>query len=320
MTDISELGVVCLADVESEQVKWLWPGRIPLGKLTVLEGDPKTGKSTVALDLAARVSTGGPMPDGGASPGPRQVILMTAEDGLADTVRPRLDAAGADTTLITAWESVPERDDEGNPAAERPPSLPRDLGVLEDLVVKRGAALVIVDVLNAYLGSGVDGHKDQDVRRALMPLTKMAARTGAAVLVLRHLNKSGGNNALYRGGGSIGIAGAARSILLAAPDPEDESGSRRVLALTECNVGPPVPALGYRVVADDERGCASVEWGGATRFSSSDLLATDPSPEERTARGEARRWLADLLSQGPVRADEAKQAWRVRRSRQPVNA
>lgn len=91
-----------MADVVAEKVEWLWPGRIPRGKVTLLEGDPKCGKSTLALDLAARVSTGTAMPDGSPLVEPEQVILMTAEDGLADTVRPRLDAARAETTASSS--------------------------------------------------------------------------------------------------------------------------------------------------------------------------------------------------------------------------
>ena len=276
--------VVRLSDVEPESVDFLWPGRIARGKLTIVEGDPKTGKSTLVLDLVARVSTGSPMPDGAMLPKPAGVILMTAEDGLADTVRPRLDAAGADCSRIVAWEAVPVCDDEENNISERPPSLPRDLEMLETLIVEHEAALVVVDVLNAYFGADVDGHRDQDVRRALMPLAKLAERTGAAVLVIRHLNKSSGANALYRGGGSIGIAGAARSILLAAVDPDDTSGTQRVLAVTACNVAAPVPALAYRVVSAEEHGCARVVWDGPSDHTSGTLLAPNADEEERTAQ------------------------------------
>ena len=164
------LCVVRLSDVELEVVDFLWPGRIARGKLNIVEGDPKTGKSTLVLDLVARVTTGSPMPDGTPLVGPVAVVLMTAEDGLADTVRPRLDVAHADCSLVIAWEAVPVCNDDENQISVRPSSLPRDLEVLEELIVEHEAALVVIDVLNAYLGSDVDGHRDQDVRRALMPL------------------------------------------------------------------------------------------------------------------------------------------------------
>ena len=160
-------GVVYLSDVVPEQVDWLWPGRIPLGKLTVLEGDPKTGKSTTAIDIAARVSTGSPFPDHAQLSSPGFVILMSAEDGLTDTIRPRLDAAGADPSKVMAWETMPTLNKEGVVNGIRPPSLPLDIEALGNLIIGHSAVLVIVDVLAAYLGSGVDSHKDQDVRRAV---------------------------------------------------------------------------------------------------------------------------------------------------------
>jgi hypothetical protein len=303
-------GVVFLSDVVSERVDWLWPGRIPLGKLTVLEGDPKTGKSTAAIDFAARVSTGSPFPDGARLSGPGVVILMSAEDGLADTIRPRLDAAGADPSKVMAWESMPVLNDEGVASSVRSPSLPRDLDALRDLIVGHGAVLVIVDVLAAYLGSDVDGHRDQDVRRALMPLAKLAERTHTAILVLRHLNKSGGGPAIYRGGGSIGIAGAARSVLLAAVDPLDESGNRRVLAVTGCNVAAPAPALAYHLAPSEEHGCAQVVWDGHSDHTSSTLLATQIGDEDRSAVDEAGDFLRDILDNGPVAARDVDKAAR----------
>ena len=233
---LSDLVVTAMADVAPEAVRWLWEGRIPLGKLTVLEGDPKGGKSTMTLDLMARVSTNSPMPDGTLSDldGRAYCVLLTAEDGLADTVRPRLDLAGADVSRVMVWEGVLSTTDESTEL--RMPSLPLDVLRLEALVTELAAKLVVVDVLAAYLGDRVDSHHDNDVRRALAPLAKMAESTGAAVVVLRHLNKGGGTKAMYRGGGSIGISGQARSILLSGLDPNDETNRRRVLAVTGCNV------------------------------------------------------------------------------------
>jgi hypothetical protein len=309
--DLGDLGVVCLADVAPERVDWLWPGRIPRGKLVILEGDPKVGKSTLALDLAARVTTGSPMPDGARLPGPGTVIVMTAEDGLADTVRPRLDAAGADPTRVHAWESVPVLDDAGNPTGIRPPSIPQDLDALERLIVRHRAVLVVVDVLSAYLGAGVDGHRDQDVRRALMPLAKLAERTGAAIVVIRHLNKSGGSHAMYRGGGSIGIAGAARSILLCAPDPDDESETRRVLAVTGCNIAAPVPALAYHLAPAVEHDCARVMWDGTSKHTSDTLLAAPVDEEERSDRDAVAEVIGEALADGPRPREEVVKAIRL---------
>lgn len=303
-TEVLELGVVRMDSVAPERIAWLWPGRIPLGKLTVIEGDPKVGKSTLMLDIAARLTTGAPFPDG-HRPAAGAVLVMTAEDGLADTVRPRLDAAGADVAQVVAWESVPVYDDDGEPTGVRPPSIPRDLAVLETLIRRNRVALVVVDVLNAYLGSDVDGHKDQDVRRALMPLAKLAERTGCAIVVLRHLNKSTGGPAIYRGSGSIGIGGAARSILLVGFDPEDEEHKRRVLASQGSNVAETPDALAYELANTEEHGCARVRWIGVSEHTSGTLLAAT-SDEDRSALTEACDVLADILEDGPVGAKDVE--------------
>jgi RecA-family ATPase len=193
MTDL-----VCVADVAAERVRWLWPGRIPLGKLTVLDGDPGVGKSTVTLTIAAKVSTGSPFPDG-PRPEVADVILLSAEDEIGDTIRPRLEAAGADLNRVFVLPDVRE---EGEPP--RPPELPLDLDRLEAMVKDRAAALVVIDPLMAFLSGAIDAHRDQDVRRALASMAYMAARTGAAVVIVRHMNKSGGVNPLYRGGAASG--------------------------------------------------------------------------------------------------------------------
>jgi len=299
----TDYNVVCMEDVAPELIRWLWPGRIPFGKLTVVEGDPKVGKSTLLLDVAARVTTGAALPDGHL-PASGSVLILTAEDGLADTVRPRLDAAGADQSKVFAWESVPVIDEDGNPAGIRPPSIPRDLATLETLIVEKGIVLVVIDVLNAYLGADVDGHKDQDIRRALMPLAKLAEQTGAAIVVLRHLNKSTGGPAIYRGAGSIGIAGAARSVLLVGMDPDDEEHRRRVLLSQGSNVAEDPPALAYELVTAEEHGCARVRWMGRSEHTTGSLLAV--SSEERTALAEAADILADILSDEPVGAKDVQ--------------
>ena len=299
--------MVRLGDVAPERVSWLWRGRLPRGKLVVLDGDPDKGKSTLSLDLAARISTGSPMPDGDPLDGPAAVVIMSAEDGIADTIRPRLDAAGADVSRIVAFTEVVLPD-----GTTRTPSLPYDLAHVETAVMAEGAALVIVDVLNAYLGADVNGYRDQDVRRALHPLSKMAERTGACVMALRHLTKgSGGANAVYRGGGSIGIIGAARVGLVAAVDPEDDT--RRVLAVSKCNLAERATALAYRLVADELRDVARVQWEGPTEHTADGLLVLR---DEREHAGDddaldAVDALGDVLADGPVWVKEVFDAMRA---------
>lgn len=298
--------VVRLADVQPERVRWLWPGYLPLGKLVTVDGDPGAGKSTLCLDLAARVTTRTPMPDG-TEPAQGGALILSAEDGLADTIRPRLDAAGADPARVVTITEIPSADGPG-----RPVSLPGDLSVIEQVIHRHGVVLVIVDVLMAYLGGGVDAHRDQDIRRALHPLAAMAERTGCCVLVLRHLNKRGGTNALYRGGGSIGIVGAARAGFVIGTDPDDESGQRRVLACAKSNLAAMPPALAYRLAGDELHGCARVSWEGASEHSASALLAEPGDPDERSDRDAAADWLAGYLADlgGEAPAKEVKAAAR----------
>lgn len=291
-------GLIALSTVQPEHVRWLWPGRIPLGKLTILDGDPGLGKSLMTADLAARVSSGRTMPDGTESDldGAAGVVLLSAEDGLADTIRPRLDAVDADTTRIVALQFVIDG------ASERLPTL-ADLQDLERAIAACNAKLVVCDPLMAFLPGKVNAHSDQEVRQALTPLSKMAESTGVAVLVVRHLNKSSGGSPLYRGGGSIGIIGAARSGLLVAKDPDDESGARRILASTKCNLATLPPALAFRV-GSMAGGVPYIIWEGATAHTASSLLSAPDDSEGGSAMSEAQDFLRSLLSDGRVAAEE----------------
>lgn len=286
--DTAMVTLTTLADVQPERVSWLWPGRIPMGKLVTLDGDPGLGKSTLALAFAATISTGGAWSDGSHCEHRGAVLLMSAEDGLADTVRPRLDAAGADVSKVHAIEGVPIVDEDGTRTL-RPPTL-GDVAALGQAIVRTGARLLVIDVVMAYLPDGTDSHKDQDIRRVLSRLASLADRTGCTVLLLRHLNKASGRDPLYRGGGSIGIVGAARAGLLVAPDPDDPD--RRVLASIKSNLGAQPDSLTYRLVSSGDYGVARVQWEGVTAHSARALLApADDSDDRREVDG----WLRDYL-------------------------
>lgn len=281
-----------LSDVEPEHVTWLWDQYLPLRKLVVVDGDPGLGKSTLAVDLAARVSAGAPMPDG--TPGRKgAVLVLSAEDGLADTIRPRLDAAGGDPARVIAMTGIAAVGEDGRPYT-RPVTLPGDIPLIESVTAARGVLLVVVDVLMAYLSGTVDSYRDQDVRRALAPLAAMAERTGCCVLVLRHLSKNGGQRAVYRGGGSIGIIGAARAAFICGPDPGDDTGRRNVFASSKSNLARTPPSLAYTL--EPGGGCACVAWHGESGLRASALLADPETADERAERDEAAEWLAAWLS------------------------
>ena len=287
-----EIGIL-LSDVVPERVTWLWDGRIPLGKLTILDGDPGLGKSTLSLALAANVSRGTPLPGSTEPSKPAGVVLLSAEDDLADTIRPRLDAAGADVTRILALRTVPGDD-------EMPPSIPADLDVLERAIARVDARLVVIDPLMAFLDADVDGHKDQSVRRALHRLSKLAEDTRTAVVVVRHLNKAVGGNPLYRGGGSIGVIAAARAGMLVARDPDD--ANRRVLASTKCNLAAEPESLSFHLEQHDET--SRVVWDGVSAHGAGMLLAE--SDGDPSALDEAKEVVADILAAGPVASTDLR--------------
>ena len=289
-----EIGQI-LSGVEPEEVSWLWPSWLAHGKLALVDGDPGLGKSAMTLDLAARVSAGKMFPDG-APCEPAGVVLLSAEDGLADTIRPRLDAAGADTSEILALATVP--DENGH---DRYLSIPDDLVLIEKGIRLVGARLVIVDPLMAFLSSDTNSHRDQDVRRALAPLAGLAERTGAAVLVVRHLNKAAANNPLYRGGGSIGIIGAARMAFVVGKDPQDEN--RRVLASTKNNLASPPQSLMF-TLTEAESGSVKVNWLGQSEVSAKEILTTPQDQEHTDAQSEAVEFLKDVLADAPVPAKQ----------------
>lgn len=286
-----------LSAVEPEEVSWLWPSWLALGKLALVDGDPGLGKSAMTLDLAARVSSGKSFPDG-AECESAGVVLLSAEDGLADTIRPRLDAAGADTSKILALATVPDED-----GHDRFLSIPEDLPIIEKGIRRVGARLVVVDPLMAFLSGDTNSHRDQDVRRALAPLAGLAEKTGASVLVVRHLNKAAANNPLYRGGGSIGIIGAARMAFVVGKDPQDED--RRVLASTKNNLALAPQSLMFGLQEADS-GSVEINWLGQSEVSAKDILATPQDQEHADSRSEAVEFLEEVLADGPAPAGQVR--------------
>lgn len=287
----SRLVVECMSDVEAEDIHWLWPGYVPLGKLSVLEGDPGFGKSLLTIQLAAAVSAGrsNTLP-GWQARAPADVVFVTYEDGLADTVRPRLDAAGADCTRVHVVRGILDARDK----QEGMFTLPDDTGELQRLVIQRRAALVVIDPLSAALSGGVDSYKDHDIRRALSPLAKLAEDTGATVEAVRHLTKGGGRRAILSGGGSMGIAGAARMVLRVGQAEDDPT--RRVLAVVKCNIAAASPSLVYSIAETANR-APVVVWHGVSSLTADDLAAARDDEDGATGglrdeiEGDLREWL-----------------------------
>jgi hypothetical protein len=295
---------VRLSDVEPEAVQWLWAPYIPLGKLTLLEGDPGLGKTWLALTIAASVTRGDPFPNEEGVPRghrePANVLYLSAEDGLADTLRPRLDAVGADVSRVIALTGWQATDDNGEPI-EGAVTL-GDKDVLEQVLNEYRPALVVVDPLQAYLGASVDMHRANETRPLLSLLGQLAERYRCAVLAIRHLSKAPQGRTIYRGLGTIDFAAAARSILLVAEHPENDQ--LRVIAHTKSSLAPAGKSLAYEL-RDNQ-----LLWAGSVELSAEQLLAPRQSDDERSARDEAREFLLELLADGVVPVKEVKRAAR----------
>ncbi len=288
--------LITLADVESREITWLWHKWLPRGAITILDGDPGLGKSTVTIDLAARVSRGWEMPPAGGpccGAEPESVLILNAEDDPGNTIRPRLEAAGADLTRVHLFDRVETG------TIQRPPILPFDLERVKDEIKAREVALVIVDPFLAFLDGEIDAHKDQDVRRCLHRLKEIAQETGAAILLVRHLNKMGHNTAMYRGGGSIGITGAARSALLIGRHPDD--AAVRVIASTKSNLGPCPRALTYHLEPSDN--VARIAWGEEIDLTANDILSHPTAYHKQGAGDQAAAAIKELLVDGPMESN-----------------
>jgi hypothetical protein len=264
---------VFACDVKAEPVRWLWSGYMPRGKVSDFQGDPGQGKSLLCVDIASRISAGGKFPDGSQAEG-GNVIIVSAEDDAGDTLRPRLEAAGAELKRVRL---ITVRD--------RLPTLPDDLPQLRDITDADKAVLICFDPLDAFISDKIDSHKNQSIRRLIAQLATLAAETGIAVLVIRHLNKdSKTSNPMYRGGGSIGLNAAARSVFVIGSTTENPD--LHVLAWVKGNLGKKPPALGYRIVEREIGGeikTAKLDWlESPLDVTARDLLR---EPVETRARG-----------------------------------
>ena len=197
----TELKIIRMSEVQSQEIEWLWYPFIPYGKLTIVQGDPGDGKTTLILNIAAKVSKGESLENGMNVPKPINVIYQTAEDGLADTVKPRLEKAGADCERILV---IDESDKSLSMVDER----------LEQTLLQTQAKMLILDPIQAYLGGGMDMNRANEAREMTKKLGILAEKYQCAIVLIGHMNKAGGNKAAYRGMGSIDFFAVARSVLL----------------------------------------------------------------------------------------------------------
>jgi len=301
----------CLRDVRAEPVQWLWPGRIPRGKLTMLAGDPCLGKSVITADLASRVSRGIAWPD---SMEQRQecgaVLIMSAEDDPSDTIRPRIEAAGGDLGAIHLMTTGVRED------GTRFPVGLGDLDVIEDACkCISNLRLVIIDPVSAFMGS-TDSHNNTSVRGLLAPLSELAGEYKVTILAVSHLSKSMGGKSLYRFSGSLAFVAAARAAWLVMADPQDQGTSRRLMLPAKGNLGPQVRGMAYRVLSQEVCGLGSqpvIGWERTPVEVTADGALQQEAANSQVKGGKmvAADWLRGLLKEGRVSTAEIQEEARA---------
>jgi len=277
---------ICLDSVEVEEVKWLWKPYIPIGKLTLLQGDPGQGKTYLAVNIAAIVSRGGSFPEGESfnKCEPGNVVYQTAEDGLADTLKPRLVQAQADCSRIFVIDE-----------SEQTLSLldERIEKTMQDLKPK----LFVIDPLQAYLGGNIDMHRANEVRPVLARLGRLAEKYNCAVIIIMHLSKASQNRHLYRGLGSIDLPAAARSVLLVGSNVNNPQ--ERGIVHIKSSLAPLGDTVGFEI--HPEYGFC---WKGKSELTADDILGAFRSDSETNALEDAKDFLKTMLQEEQLTAKE----------------
>jgi putative DNA primase/helicase len=295
----------CAAEITPEKIEWLWPGRIARGKHTCIAGEPGTGKSQLCISSIAAVTTGGKWPCGEGQAPIGNVIILSAEDGAADTIIPRLLAAGADLGRVHVVSAVRNTD-----GSRRALNLQLDLDLLEKKIAEIGnVVLVVVDPVSSYLGK-TDSHKNSEVRGVLEPLSEMAERTRIAILSVTHFSKAGANGttkALHRFIGSIAFTGAPRAAFAVTEDAEHEG--RRLFLHAKNNLASAPQGLAFRLEQTIVGGgivASRVVWDSepVAITANQALSAEADGTEGRTAKAEAVEFLQAALAGGAVAAAE----------------
>ena len=297
----------CAAEISPEKIQWLWPSRLARGKHTCIAGEPGTGKSQLSIAMIAIVTTGGEWPcaEGWAPIG--SAIILSAEDGAADTIVPRLLAAGADLERVHVVSAVRHTD-----GSRRSLSLQHDLDLLEKKIAEVGdVALVVVDPVSSYLGK-TDSHKNSEVRGVLEPLSEMAERTRVAILSVTHFSKAGSNNttrALHRFIGSIAFTGAPRAAFAVIEDAEDTS--RRLFLHAKNNLAQAPQGLAFRLeqcLVGNDILASRIFWDAdPVAITANEALAAEAAGSEtRTGKADAMEFLQAALPGGQIPAADVK--------------
>jgi putative DNA primase/helicase len=297
-TIAGELTVQAFETIEAVPIDWLWPGRFALGKLTLLTGEAGVGKSVFTCDLAARISRGLAFPDG-ASGVVGDSFFVGAEDGAGDTIRPRLDAAGADCRRVHLISGPKPPGEEFASAVD----LSKHIDKLDRLLDRYPQAkLLVIDPVMDYLGEKCNSDKATDVRRVLGPLRSLAEKHRVAIVAMNHLRKSLGGSSKNRSLGSGAFVQVCRIELRVCEDPED--ADRRLLLPVKNNLGA-APGLAYQIESADN-GSGRAVWEADPVSITIGEVESEGGGDDRSAVEEAIEWLSGFLSGGPVKASEAK--------------
>lgn len=264
---MSNLKLINMQDIEVEAISWLWYPFIPYGKVTIIQGDPGEGKTTLVLQIIARLTKGESIINEDANP-PINVIYQTAEDGLADTIKPRLLTANADCSKVLVI------DDKDMPLTMRDARL-------EQAIIETSAKLVVLDPIQGFLGADVDMHRANEIRPIMKHIAELAEKYKCAIVLIGHMNKCSVGKSAYRGLGSIDFQAAARSVLIVGRIKDEPE--TRVVCQTKSSLAPEAKAVAFRL--SDENG---FEWIGEYDVTADDLLSG-------TAKGTKKQAAMDFL-------------------------
>ena len=277
---MADLKLINMRDVEVESVSWLWYPFIPYGKVTIIQGDPGEGKTTLVLQTIARLTKGESIIDEKEKP-PINVIYQTAEDGLADTIKPRLLSANADCSKVLV---IDDRDT---------PLTMRDVR-LEQAIVETNAKLVVLDPIQGFLGADVDMHRANEIRPIMKHIAELAEKYKCAIILIGHMNKCSVGKSAYRGLGSIDFQAAARSVLIVGRIKDEPE--IRVVCQTKSSLAPEAKAVAFRL--NEETG---FEWIGELDITADDLLSGTVKGTKKQA---AMDFLENLLADGQMSQKE----------------
>ncbi len=303
-----ELEIKCMRDIEMQPINWLWPDRIARGKLTVIAGNPGLGKSQLTAYIAAIITTGGTWPEDEGTAAIGDVIILSAEDDAADTIKPRLLAAGADVSRCHVLEAVKVINKDGKKST-RTFNLEEDANKLAQALERHGnISVVIIDPISAYLGKA-DSHKNSDMRGLLAPFAQIAAKYNVALITVTHFNKSAGQEPIGRVIGSIGLVAAARAAYAIIKDEKDPA--IRYFIPLKNNVGNDKDGFGYKietVVLPEGIATSKICWQ-PNLVDAQTILSAKPASKP-TATTAAADFLLELLTnQSPMLyADILKEA------------